>query len=172
MAEASRTLDDTAEAYLALGGNIGDSRTILDRAVERLCDGKEIKLLARSSDYLTPPLGIKHQAPFVNLCLAIETSLTPHKLLERTQNVELQLGRDRLIEKRWGPRTCDIDILAYDDVKMSDSNLTLPHPLMFERGFVLMPLAEIAGDKVVAGKPIEEWLHKVDTTGIRKLPPK
>ena len=160
------------EAYLALGGNIGDSRSILSRAVDMLSDGNDIEVVARSSDYLTPPWGMKYQASFVNLCLAIETTLTPHKLLERTQTVELQLGRDRLAEKRWGPRTCDIDILAYDDVKMSDRNLTLPHPLMFERGFVLMPLAEIAGDKMIAGKRVKDWVHQVDTTGIRKLPPK
>jgi 2-amino-4-hydroxy-6-hydroxymethyldihydropteridine diphosphokinase len=159
-----------AEAFLALGGNIGDSRSILNRAVAMLCDGKDITCTARSSDYVTPPWGMKYQPPFVNLCLSIETALTPYKLLERTQEVELKLGRDRLAEKRWGPRTCDIDILAYDDVKMSDRNLTLPHPLMFERAFVLVPLAEIAGDKVIAGKRVKDWVHKVDAAGIRKLP--
>ena len=159
-----------AEAFLALGGNIGDSRSILNRAVAMLCDGKDITCTARSSDYVTPPWGMKYQPPFVNLCLSIETALTPYKLLERTQEVELKLGRDRLAEKRWGPRTCDIDILAYDDVKMSDRNLTLPHPLMFERAFVLVPLAEIAGDRVIAGKRIKDWVHEVDTADIRKLP--
>ncbi len=160
------------EAYLALGGNIGNSRGILERAVTMLCDGKAIKCLARSSDYQTPPWGMRYQPPFVNLCLTIETKLTPYQLLERTQEVELKLGRDRLAEKRWGPRTADIDILAYDDVKLSDRNLTLPHPYLFERGFVLVPLAEIAGEKVIAGKRIKDWVHKVDTAGIRKLPPK
>ena len=161
-----------AEAFLALGGNIGDSRAILDRAVATLCDGKTIKCTARSADYTTPPWGLKYQPPFVNLCLAIDTALTPHALLERTQEVELRLGRDRLAEKRWGPRTCDIDILAYNDVKISDRDLTLPHPLMFERAFVLVPLAEIAGEKVIGGKRVKDWVHKVDATGIRKLPPK
>ena len=159
-----------AEAFLALGGNIGDSRSILNRAVAMLCDGKDITCTARSSDYVTPPWGMKYQPPFVNLCLSIETALTPYKLLERTQEVELKLGRDRLAEKRWGPRTCDIDILAYDDVKMSDRDLTLPHPLMFERAFVLVPLAEIAGDNVIAGKRVKDWVHKVDTADIQKLP--
>jgi 2-amino-4-hydroxy-6-hydroxymethyldihydropteridine diphosphokinase len=160
------------EALIALGGNIGNSRAILDRAVAMLCDGKDIKLLARSSDYLTPPWGMKYQAPFVNLCIAVETTLTPYELLERTQTVELKLGRDRLAEKRWGPRTADVDILAYDDVRMSDRNLTLPHPYLFERGFVLVPLAEIAGEKVIAGKRVKDAVHRVDTAGIRKLPPK
>jgi 2-amino-4-hydroxy-6-hydroxymethyldihydropteridine diphosphokinase len=161
-----------AEAFLALGGNIGDSRKILDRAVAMLCDGETIKCTARSADYTTPPWGLKYQPPFVNLCLAVDTALGPHALLERTQEVELKLGRDRLAEKRWGPRTCDIDILAYDDVKISDPDLTLPHPLMFERAFVLVPLAEIASEKVISGKRIRDWVHKVDATGIRRLPPK
>ena len=160
------------EAFIALGGNIGNSRAILDRAVAMLSAAKDVKLLARSSDYQTPPWGMKYQPAFVNLCIAVETSLTPYQLLELTQTTELKLGRDRLAEKRWGPRTADIDILAYDDVKMSDRNLTLPHPLMFERAFVLVPLAEIAGDKVIAGKRVRDWVHKVDTAGIRKLPPK
>lgn len=159
-----------AEAFLAFGGNIGDSRSILNRAVAMLCDGKDITCTARSSDYVTPPWGMKYQAPFVNLCLRIETTLTPYQLLERTQGVELQLGRDRLVEKRWGPRTCDIDILAYEGVAISDRNLTLPHPLMFERAFVLVPLAEIAGDRVIGGRRVSDWVDKVDAAGIQKLP--
>src|SRR4051812_26871759 len=159
-----------AEALLALGGNIGDSRVILHRAVDILCDGEDIKLLARSSDYLTPPWGMKYQAPFVNLCIAVETSLTPHQLLARTQAVERRLGRDRLVEKRWGPRTADIDILTYEGVTLNDRDLTLPHPLMFERGFVLMPLAEIAPEAIIAGRRIGDALTQVDTAGIQKLP--
>jgi 2-amino-4-hydroxy-6-hydroxymethyldihydropteridine diphosphokinase len=159
-----------AEALLAFGGNIGDSRAILHRAVDMLCDGNDIRLLARSSDYLTPPWGMKYQAPFVNLCIAVETALTPHQLLARTQAVELRLSRDRAVEKRWGPRTADIDILSYGDVTLNDRDLTLPHPLMFERGFVLMPLAEIAAQTIVAGRRIGDALAQVDTAGIQKLP--
>ncbi|MDI3471006.1 MAG: 2-amino-4-hydroxy-6-hydroxymethyldihydropteridine pyrophosphokinase [Pseudolabrys sp.] len=158
------------DAYLALGGNVGDSRAILDRAVRMLDDSKDITVTARSSDYLTPPWGMTDQPPFVNLCLAIETALTPHQLLERTQAVERALGRDRLAETRWGPRTCDIDILAYDDLTLSDRDLTLPHPLMFERAFVLVPLAEIAGGKVIAGKRIDDAARQIDGAGIQKLP--
>src|SRR6185437_636141 len=131
-----------AEAYLALGGNVGDSRAILDRAVALLCDGREVRLKARSSDYRTPPWGFKYQPPFVNLCIAVETTLAPHDLLARAQEVELALGRDRAHEKRWGPRTADIDIIAYDNLTIDELGLTLPHPRLFERAFVLMPLAE------------------------------
>ena len=159
------------EALLALGGNVGDSRAILDRAVTLLCDGREVQLTARSSDYLTPPWGFKYQSPFVNLALVVETSLSPRDLLARAQQVELQLGRDRAHEKRWGPRTADIDIIAYDDLELDELGLTLPHPRLFERAFVLRPLAEIAPDRVIAGKTVRDALAAVDTAGIKRLPP-
>src|SRR5690242_14802102 len=97
-----------AEALLALGGNVGDVRDTLDRAVAQLCDGAEVKLTARSSDYLTPPWGVRDQPPFVNLCIAVETQLTPQALLARAQAVEGAFGRDRSKERHWGPRTLDI----------------------------------------------------------------
>jgi 2-amino-4-hydroxy-6-hydroxymethyldihydropteridine diphosphokinase len=160
------------EALLALGGNVGDSRAILDHAVRLLCDGNEVRLTARSSDYRTPPWGFKYQAPFVNLCLAVETNLSARELLERAQAVEIKLGRDRAHEKRNGPRTADIDIIAYDDVMLDQPNLTLPHPRLFERPFVLVPLSEIAPDRVIAGRKIKEALAGLDTAGIERLPPR
>lgn len=160
------------EALLALGGNVGNSRAILDRAVELLCDGAEVRLTARSSDYLTPPWGFKYQPPFVNLCIAVETALEPHALLERAQQTEFKLGRDRAREKRNGPRTADIDIVAYDDLAMDTPNLTLPHPRLFERAFVLVPLAEIRPDKVIAGRRIADTVKTVDTAGIARLAPR
>jgi 2-amino-4-hydroxy-6-hydroxymethyldihydropteridine diphosphokinase len=159
------------EALLALGGNVGNSRAILDRAVQLLCDGRDLRLTARSSDYSTPPWGFKYQPPFINLCIAVETILSPRDLLARAQAVELKLGRDRAHEKRWGPRTADIDIIAYDDLTLDEPGLILPHPHLFERAFVLKPLAEIAGDRVIAGQSLREALAKVDSTGIERLPP-
>src|ERR1700693_1153649 len=159
------------EALLALGGNVGNSRAILDRAVTLLCDGKEVRLTARSSDYRTPPWGFKYQPPFINLCIAVETSLSPRDLLERAQAVELQLGRDRAHEKRWGPRTADIDIIAYGDLAVDELGLSLPHPRLFERAFVLLPLAEIAPDKLIGGRTVREALATVDTAGIERLLP-
>lgn len=160
-----------AQVYLALGGNVGNSRAILDRAVGLLCERGDIVLKARSADYLTPPWGFKYQAPFVNLCIAVETTLSPRDLLARCQDVELQLGRDRAHEKRWGPRTADVDIIAYGDLKIDELGLTVPHPRLFERAFVLRPLAEIAPDRVIAGKTVREALAEVDTAGIKRLPP-
>jgi len=158
------------EALLALGGNVGDSRAILDRAIALLCDGKEIRLTARSSDYRTPPWGFKYQPHFVNLAIAVETSLGPRELLARAQDIELRLGRDRAHEKRNGPRTADIDIIAYDDLALNEPNLTLPHPRLFERAFVLVPLAEIAAELVIAGRRIDDAAKDIDTSGIHRLP--
>jgi 2-amino-4-hydroxy-6-hydroxymethyldihydropteridine diphosphokinase len=159
------------EALLALGGNVGNSRAILDRAVALLCDGKEVQLKARSSEYRTPPWGFKYQPPFINLCIAVETELGPRELLAHAQAVELQLGRDRAHEKRWGPRTADIDIIAYDDLEIAELGLTLPHPRLFERAFVLLPLAEIAPDRVIGGRKVRDALASVDSVGIERLPP-
>ena len=160
-----------SDALLALGGNVGNSRAILDRAVQLLCDGRQIRLIARSSDYFTPPWGFKYQPPFINLCIAVDTTLSPRDLLARAQEVELKLGRDRAHEKRWGPRTADIDIIAYDDLTLDDPGLILPHPRLFERAFVLLPLAEIAGDRVIAGRKVREALAQVDANGLERLPP-
>jgi 2-amino-4-hydroxy-6-hydroxymethyldihydropteridine diphosphokinase len=159
-----------AEALLALGGNVGNSRAILDRAINLLCNGKTVRLTARSSDYRTPPWGFKYQPHFVNLAIAVETTLSPQELLERAQAVELRLGRDRAHEKRNGPRTADIDIIAYDDVTLNEANLTLPHPRWFERPFVLLPLAEIAGERVIGGRRVDETAEAVDAGGIYRLP--
>ncbi len=116
------------------------------------------------------PGAIEDQPPFVNCCAALDTHLTPHALLARAQEIERAFGRDRASEQRWGPRTLDIDLIAYDDVTMNDATLTLPHPRLFERAFVLVPLAEIAPERVIAGVRVRDALAKVDATGIEKLP--
>src|SRR5215468_788635 len=150
-----------AEALLALGGNVGDARATLDRAVARL--------IARSSDYRTPPWGVEDQAPFVNLCLVVETELSPHALLAHVLQVERTLGRDRSSERRWGPRPVDIDIIAYHDVRLDEAGLTLPHPRLFDRAFVLVPLAEIAPDRVIAGRRVKAALAEIGSEGIERL---
>jgi 2-amino-4-hydroxy-6-hydroxymethyldihydropteridine diphosphokinase len=160
-----------AEALLGLGGNLGDVRQTLDNAVRTLCEKEEIRLLARSSDYRTPPWGLEDQPPFINLCLAVATDLSPYELLHRAQEIETRLGRNRARERRWGPRAIDIDLLAYDDLVLNDPELTLPHPRMFERAFVLVPLAEIAPDRVIAGRRVADALAQVAASGIERLPP-
>jgi 2-amino-4-hydroxy-6-hydroxymethyldihydropteridine diphosphokinase len=160
-----------AEALIGLGGNTGDVWTTLDRAVAAFCDGDAVRLLAQSSDYETPPWGIEDQPAFVNRCLAVATTLPPRALLDRALAVETSLGRDRSRERRWGPRAIDIDLLAYDDVKLDEPGLTLPHPRLFERAFVLVPLAEIVPDRIVAGVRVRDALARLDTRGIERLEP-
>jgi 2-amino-4-hydroxy-6-hydroxymethyldihydropteridine diphosphokinase len=161
-----------AEALLAFGGNVGEVRETFDRALTMLCDGTEVRLKARSSDYATPPWGVEDQPSFVNRCVAIDTRLTPEALLARVQAIEHALGRARAEERRWGPRPIDIDILAYDDVVRDGADLTLPHPRLFERAFVLVPLAEIVPERVIAGKRVRDALARIDTAGISRLPPR
>src|SRR5580658_2876595 len=140
-----------AEAFIALGGNVGDVQATFTRAIAMVCDGAAVGLLARSANYRTPPWGNVDQPPFINAAIAVTTSLSPHELLARTKATERALGRASAGKPHWGPRPIALDILAYDDVKLNDPDLTLPHPYMFDRAFVLVPLAEIAPDRVIAG---------------------
>ena len=160
------------EALVAFGGNVGDVRDTIDRAIERLCDGKAIRLLARSADYETPPWGVTDQPAFVNCVISVETALTPQDLLKRAQIIEGALGRDRSRETRWGPRTIDIDLLTYGDMTLDTPELTLPHPRLFERAFMLLPLHDIAPDRVIAGRRVKDALGRVDLRGNVRLPPR
>lgn len=161
-----------ALALLGLGGNVGDVRATLDRAVMDVCDGEMVRLLARSSDYETPPWGVTDQPAFVNLCLKVETTLGPRDLLARALAVEASLGRDRATGRRWGPRPIDIDILAYGDLVLREEDLTLPHPRMAERAFVLVPLLEIAPDWRVGDATVRELTGRIDATGVTRMPPR
>jgi 2-amino-4-hydroxy-6-hydroxymethyldihydropteridine diphosphokinase len=160
-----------ARAFLAFGSNLGDSRALVARAIAMLTETPDIRLLARSSDYHAPPWGKTDQPAFINACIVAETTLGPHALLGRAHAIERALGRDRAREIRWGPRTDDIDIIAVDGVTMNAPDLTLPHPRLFERAFVLLPLAEIAPDLVIAGRRIGDAAARIDAAGIEKLPP-
>ena len=154
------------EAILGLGGNLGDVPATLDRALALLAESGGVRLLRASSDWLTPPWGLADQPMFVNRCALVETTLTPRALLETALGVERRLGRVREAGPRWGPRPIDIDILAYDDLGLDEPGLVLPHPRLFERAFVLVPLAEIAPDRVIAGRRVQDALAELDTSGI------
>jgi 2-amino-4-hydroxy-6-hydroxymethyldihydropteridine diphosphokinase len=161
-----------AEALIALGGNVGDVRKTFEEAIACLCRDESVRLLARSSDYRTPPWGVTEQPAFVNAAIAVATSLGPHELLGRTTDCENRLGLDRARKQHWGPRNIDIDILAYDDLVLNDQDLILPHPRLLERAFVLVPLAEIAPDRVIAGIKAKDALARIDGSGIERLPPR
>ena len=137
-----------ASVLIALGGNVGDVRATFRKAIAHICGMAQAALVARSSDYATPPWGDEAQDPFVNACIEIETSLDPHALLFVMQKVEQKFGRARTKERPWGPRTLDLDMIAYDDVSLQKPDLTLPHPRLFERAFVLVPLAEVSADGI------------------------
>ena len=159
-----------ANAVIALGGNVGDVRATFKMAIANICGMAQAALLARSSDYATPPWGEEDQARFINACIEIETSLDPHALLFTLHKIEQKFGRDRAREKRWGPRSLDLDLIAYDGVSLDRPELTLPHPRLFERAFVLVPLAEIAPDRVIAGQRVRDALAQLSTDGIERLP--
>jgi 2-amino-4-hydroxy-6-hydroxymethyldihydropteridine diphosphokinase len=134
---------------LALGGNVGDKTLSLRRALRAIAGEPGIELTAVSRLYRTAPWGKKDQDWFVNACALGLTRLAPAALLERMKALEVDLGR--VSTERWGPRVIDIDLVAYDDISLRSEKLTLPHPELFNRAFVLVPLAEIAPDLIIAG---------------------
>src|ERR1700749_4111408 len=159
-----------ANAVIALGGNVGDVRATFKKAVAHICGMAQAALTARSSDYVTPPWGEANQPRFINACIEIETALDPHALLFTLHKIEKKFGRDRAKEIRWGPRTLDLDLIAYDDVAIDKPELTLPHPRLFQRAFVLVPLVEIVPDRLIAGRDIKAALAGLSTDGIERLP--
>lgn len=129
-------------AYLSLGSNMGDRLELLKKAVHMLNEHEAIQVEVVSSVYETEPVGLTDQPAFLNIVVEITTSLTPVGLLRECQQIEENLDRVRVI--RWGPRTIDLDILLYNHENIETETLTVPHPRMHERAFVLVPLAEIA----------------------------
>lgn len=154
-------------AYLGLGSNIGDKAATLAESVARLAVTPGVRITARSSDYRTPPWGDTDQDWFLNAAVAVDTTLSPHALLEAGLAIETALGRVR--ERRWGPRVIDIDVLFYEGAAVDDARLVLPHRFVRERAFVLMPLAEIAPDLMIGPETVAQALSKLDCTGIERV---
>lgn len=149
-------------AYIGLGSNMGDKAANLKRAIEELGKVPGNKVLAVSSFYETEPVGNIEQDWFINAAVKIETGLTPRELLEVLLKIEKELGRVR--DERWGPRAIDLDILLYDDLVLNDEGLVIPHPYLHERGFVLVPLSEIAPEVIhpIFKKSIQELLEELE----------
>ncbi len=158
------------EAALALGANMGDPAANIAEAVRRLAAVPGLALVAASSLYRTAPWGVTDQPAFLNAALLARTSLAPRGLLANTQAIERAMGREPGL--RWGPRPIDIDLLWVGDAVVADADLTLPHPGLFERGFVLLPLAEIAGERVLAGRSIGEAARGFGAGEIAAPPPR
>lgn len=154
-----------AKAFLGLGSNLGEREKQLDFAVERLQAHPQIADL-KVADYLeTEPVGYLDQDKFLNTVVELSTTLAPHELLAVAQEIEEAAKRVRII--RWGPRTLDVDILLYDDLCLDDPDLTIPHPRMREREFVLAPLAQIAPDAAIPpdGSTAVELLDQLRQSG-------
>ncbi|HTB81916.1 MAG TPA: 2-amino-4-hydroxy-6-hydroxymethyldihydropteridine diphosphokinase [Opitutaceae bacterium] len=156
-------------AYLGLGSNLGDRRQHLAGAVRRLHGAPGIQVMAVSAIYESSPVGVAAQPDFLNLVVQVATLHPPHEFLGQCLRIEAGLGRER--RERWGPRTIDIDVLLYGDVGLADENLTVPHPRMAERSFVLTPLAEIAPGLRLAGETVGVLATRLGSAGLRRLGP-
>jgi 2-amino-4-hydroxy-6-hydroxymethyldihydropteridine diphosphokinase len=144
-------------AYVALGSNLGNPVVTVDAAIEALAALRGSIFKAMSSLYRTAPVGLKRQPDFINAVVALDTRLPAGELLNELFAVEAKFGRERGV--RNAPRTLDLDLLLYGDLVQDDPELTLPHPRMHQRAFVLAPLAEIAPGLVIPGRgPVEALL--------------
>ncbi len=137
-------------AYIGLGSNLGQPLAQVREAINELQQTDGLKLVAVSPLYASSPMGPQDQPDYINAVAAVETSLSPHDLLKKLQNLEQQHGRQRL--RHWGERTLDLDILLYGQQILDDAELTLPHPGLAERNFVVYPLADIAPDIEIPGQ--------------------
>lgn len=153
-------------AFLGLGTNIDPRENYLALALEALNTNPQIEILKKSSIYETAPVGYLEQKDFLNMVVKLKTQLDPFYLLSLCQEVEQKLNRKRTIH--WGPRTIDIDILLYyvdnqeyNQLNMATEQLTIPHPRMLERAFVLVPLKEIEPELIINGKRITELVNQI-----------
>jgi 2-amino-4-hydroxy-6-hydroxymethyldihydropteridine diphosphokinase len=154
--------------FLSLGGNLGDPAGAMGEALHLLDADADTEVIAVSSLYQTPPWGRLDQPDFLNIAAELRTSRTPRAFLELCLDVERRLKRER--RERWGPRLIDIDILLFGGLALHEPGLDIPHPRMTERAFVLVPLAEIAPNLEIGGKPIAFHLDTLDHAGIERLP--
>lgn len=153
-------------SFLALGSNIGDKECNLINAIRLISSINDTEVATVSNIYETEPVGYANQDTFLNMAIGVETFLEPLRLLDELQKIENALKRTR--EIHWGPRTIDIDILLYKDIKLDLPKLKIPHPRMFERAFVLVPMKDIYNYREINGKGIDELIDKCnDKDGIK-----
>ena len=155
--------------FLSLGSNLGDRLNNLQNAIR--CLPPKVQPLSQSRFYETDPWGYTDQPAFLNIVIKANTELAPKKLLAFLKNMEVVLGREETF--RYGPRVIDLDILFYDDLVLDSPDLTIPHPRLTERAFVLFPLAELAPDLVhpIIKKTIRQLMSSISTTGIKIFQP-
>ena len=154
------------EVGLSLGSNVGDKAANIGEAMRRLALGGQVRVKAMSALYRTAPWGKVDQDFFANAAALVTTSLPPLELLALAKRVEAEMGRVKT--EHWGPRLIDIDLLFYGDVVLDTPQLKLPHIEMFNRAFVLVPLAEIAGDRRIAGRLVGEAARAMAGEGVER----
>ncbi|HLP08762.1 MAG TPA: 2-amino-4-hydroxy-6-hydroxymethyldihydropteridine diphosphokinase [Opitutaceae bacterium] len=156
-------------AYIALGSNLGERAAHLRGALAALQRDGEVRVVAQSAVYETAPVGGPAQPDYLNMVVAVETELGADPLLERCLAVEAEHGRVR--RERWGPRTLDLDLLCYGEIARATERLTLPHPRMAERAFVLVPLAEVAPALKIGDVTVAELATRSNRAGLHRLGP-
>jgi 2-amino-4-hydroxy-6-hydroxymethyldihydropteridine diphosphokinase len=159
------TAPEPIDVGLGLGGNVGDSRAMIRAALAALRERGIVVIAAVSPIYRTAPWGPVAQADFANACAIGTTRLAPLDLLDAVKRIERDLGRVETV--RWGPRVIDIDILYYGDGAFSDPRLVLPHRELFQRAFVLRPLADIAPERIIGGRRVADAAHAIDADDVR-----
>jgi 2-amino-4-hydroxy-6-hydroxymethyldihydropteridine diphosphokinase len=154
-------------AFVGLGGNVGNSEITLMEAMWSIDSIPHTSIRAQSRLYRSPPWGRADQAEFINAVVELQTRLMPAVLLEALLDIEVRFGRVREAGDRWGPRTLDLDLLAYGEEQVDVPGMHLPHPRLHERGFVLVPLAEIAPTLEIPGRGrVADLLAAIDAAGI------
>ena len=158
----------THKALIGIGSNLGSPQENCKRAISLLCESDSISLLKQSALYQSEPIDKTNQPWFVNAAIEIQTTLSPESLLKTLLNIEQQMGRTR--SEKWGPRVIDLDILDYEGRMINSKSLTLPHPEMLNRRFVLEPLSEISGSTIhpVKKKSIKSLLSELPLTPVVK----
>ena len=158
---------DWHSVLIALGGNLGSVVEAMQNGLDRLHAADDCSVVAVSHVYATPPWGIVEQPRFLNACAELVTTVPAHRLLDRLLAAERAQGRVR--DQRWGPRTLDIDLIAYADQHIATPRLTVPHPRLFDRAFVLVPLADIAADRIISGRKVGDAARLSNHIGIEHV---
>ena len=157
-----------AIAYIGIGSNVGEPQAQVARALRELEGLPDTRLIRHSSLYETEPVGLRDQPGFINAVAIVETALPPRALLDGLLEIERRHGRVRALKN--GPRTLDLDVLLYGSLRVNDDGLTIPHPRMHERGFVLEPLLEVDADCMIPGLGrAAQFRQRTLDQGVRKI---
>jgi 2-amino-4-hydroxy-6-hydroxymethyldihydropteridine diphosphokinase len=160
---------EPALVALSLGGNVGDVQAHFRHALARLSQTPGVELVAQSDVYRTAPWGLTDQAAFLNMAALLRVSMPARALLDLCLAIERE--RERRRDLRWGPRTLDLDVLTYGGQTIQEPGLTIPHPSLAERAFVLVPLADVAPDLEIGGARVQDLLAAVDAASVERLGP-